>query len=304
VSAPRVTAVVVHWQSVDDTLGCVASLAAEPDVGVVVVENGRRAPVAAALAAAAPRAVCVASAENLGYAGGANLGIRRALADGAEVVLLLNDDVRVRAGATAAALAALAPDARIAAVGAKVLSRDDPSRLWLAFGRVTWGQDLVALVGADAPDGPAFATERDVDWIAGCAMWMRAEALAAVGPFDETFFAYHEEVEWCARARERGWRIVYAPSVVVTHTGRGSGGGPAAIRIRKYFTARNAILFARRHGRPAERARHAFLVAAGLPLQLLWHLPRGRAGEALIKMRGVRDALLGRRPPLEELGLR
>src|SRR5690349_12447844 len=63
------------------------------------------------------------------------------------------------------------------------------------------------------------------DWIAGCAMWMRRTALAGIGLFDETFFAYHEEVDWCVRARSAGWRVLYCPGAVVTHTGRGGRRG-------------------------------------------------------------------------------
>jgi GT2 family glycosyltransferase len=233
-----------------------------------------------------------------------NLGIEAALGRGVEIVLLLNNDARVCPGATAAARAVLAADARVAAVGPKVLTREDPSRLWLAWGDVTYRQSLVALRGAGLPDGPAFAQQRDVAWIAGCAMWLRSEALASIGLFDETFFAYHEEVDWCARAREGGWRVLYWPDAVVTHTGRGSHGNPRSIRIRKYFAARNTILFARKHASPAEWTKLACFLAASLPLQLLRHLPTGDADEVWLKIRGIRDALAGREPPWAALGLR
>jgi hypothetical protein len=297
----RVTAVIVHWRHLEDTMACLESLAGEPGVDVVVVDNGSSDPVSAAVAG---RATCVRSAENRGYAGGANVGIRTALAAGAEVVLLLNDDVRVAPGATAAALAVLARDARVAAVGPKVLAREDPSRLWLAWGEVTWHQSLVALHGSGEPDGPRFASPRPVDWIAGCAMWMRRPALEEVGLFDEAFFAYHEEVDWCMRARAVGWRVVYSPAAVVTHTGRGAAGGDAAVRIRKYFAARNTVLFARKHATPAQRLKLACFLAASLPLQLAWQWPRGRGAGVWLKIRGIRDGLAGRRPPFEALGLR
>src|SRR5581483_6269837 len=205
---------------------------------------------------------------------------------------------------TAAALAMLAADPRIAVVGPKVLSREDPSRLWLAWGEVTYGPSLIALRGAGEPDAPGFRRPRDVDWVAGCTMWMRREALSAIGRFDETFFAYHEEVDWCTRAREAGWRVVYAPDAVVTHTGRGATGAKASIRIRKYFAARNTILFARKHATAAAGVKLACGLAVSLPLQLLYHLPRGTADEVWLKIRGIRDVLTGRRPPFEALGLR
>src|SRR5947209_1303935 len=106
-----------------------------------------------------------------------------------------------------------------------------PSRGWLAWGRVTYRQSLVSLCGAGEPDGPPFARERDVEWVAGCAMWLRAGALRDVGLLDEAFFAYHEEVDWCTRARSAGWRVVYCPAATVTHTGRGTAGGPASVQI-------------------------------------------------------------------------
>lgn len=295
-------AVVVHWRNAADTLGCVESLLAEPGIDVIVVDNGSPEPVAEALG---DRPVTVLRAPvNQGYAGGGNLGIHAALERGAGAVLLLNDDARLLPGANAAALQTLADDSMIAAVGPKVLLREDPSRLWLAWGELTWRQSLVALRGAGEPDGPAFAFERDVPWIAGCAMWLRAGALRSIGPLDEEFFAYHEEVDWCTRARAAGWRVVYCPAAVVTHTGRGSGGGRASVRVRKYFAARNTVLFARKHASLAQRMKLTAFLTATLPLQLLWHWPRGTADDVVLKLRGIRDGLLGRRPPFETLGLR
>lgn len=299
----RVTAVVVHWQDLADTRGCVESLVREPEIAeVVVVDNASREPVGDTLRDLGVRTLV--SDQNRGFAGGANLGLRDALAHGAATVFLLNNDVRLHPGATAAARAMLASDPRIGVVGGRVLARDDPKRLYLAWGRVTYGQSLVALHGAGAADGPAFARPRDVEWVPGCALWLRAEALCAVGLLDESFFAYVEEVDWCTRARAAGWRVVYCPAAVVTHGGRGFTGGRAAVRVRKYFAARNAILFARKHARRWQCAKLGCALAVSLPLQLLWHLPRGTADEVWLKVRGIRDALTGQRPPFEALGLR
>ncbi|MGH7895674.1 MAG: glycosyltransferase, partial [Candidatus Binatia bacterium] len=141
----ELAAVVVHWQDPAETLACVESLRAEPPARIIVVDNGAREPIGALLAARAPHVTVIRESENLGYAGGANVGIRAALAAGARIVLLLNNDARVGPGAQAAAGAALAVDPHIAVVGAKVVTREDPARLWLAWGRVTYRQSLVAL---------------------------------------------------------------------------------------------------------------------------------------------------------------
>ena len=300
----RLAVVIVHWQDAGETLACVDSLAAEPPDHIVVVDNGSHEPVGDLLARRASQVDVVRLSENRGFAGGANVGMERALARGADVVLLLNNDARLYAGAQAAARAALDGDPRVAVVGARVVTREDPARLWLAWGDVTYRQSLVALRGADELDGPGWRTARDVAWVAGCAMWFRAEALRALGLLDETFFAYHEEVDWCARARERGWRVLYWPDAVVTHTGRGSHGNPRSIRVRKYFAARNTILFARKHARPLEWAKLAAFLAVMLPLELAYRAVTGGAAETRLKLEGIRDALAGRRPPFERLGLR
>jgi GT2 family glycosyltransferase len=296
----RLIAVVVHWRDIAETRACLEGLAAA-GVEALVVDNGSPEPIGPVFGSAT---ATIRSAMNIGYAGGANLGIRAARERGAEIVLLLNNDARVHVDASLAACEVLEADARVGVVGAKVLTREDPSRLWLAWGDVDFRPSLVALRGAGVPDGPPFDRARDVAWVAGCAMWLRMAALDAVGLFDERFFAYHEEVDWCTRAWRGGWRVVYCPHVVVSHTGRGSAGNEASIRVRKYFAARNSILYAQKHASPLERAKLAGSMAASLPLQLLRHLPGGRAGEVLLKMRGVRDALTGRLPPFQALGLR
>ena len=93
----RLAVVIVHWQDAGETLACVDSLGAEPPDHVVVVDNGSRDPVGDLLARRAPQVDVVRLPENRGFAGGANVGMERALARGAEIVLLLNNDARLYA---------------------------------------------------------------------------------------------------------------------------------------------------------------------------------------------------------------
>src|SRR5207244_13110967 len=96
----------------------------------------------------------------------------------------------------------------------------------------------------------------------------------------------------------------YWPVALVTEAGHGGAGSAAQVRIRKYFAARNAILYARRHGSTVQQAKLAAFLAATLPLELVHHWTHGTADEVLLKLRGIRDALARRRPPFEELGLK
>ncbi|MFN2427102.1 MAG: glycosyltransferase family 2 protein [Candidatus Binatia bacterium] len=304
---PKVVAVVLNWNGTTDTVACVRSLnlLAHPGLKIVVVDNGSRTPPDAALREAGLDAAVVATGVNLGYAGGNNVGIRWAEERGADFIWILNNDAEVEAGALAPLLDAARRHPRAGAFGSRVLRGDDPSRIWVAWGTVTWRQSLIALAGENESDGPRFDDEREVEWIPGCALLLRAAAVNEVGAFDEEFFAYHEDVDWAARARAHGWSSRYVPASRVVHHIHGSSGGAAHYGgFRKYLSARNTILYARRHGNWGQTLFLAMSIVATFPLQLLRRALSGQAAGVWIKQRGWRDALAGRPIPFVELGLR
>lgn len=290
---------VLHWGDPADTLRCLASVAAATPAPaiVAVLDNGTGTIDAGALAAVAPTATLVTAPENLGFAGGHDLLLARALAAGATHVLLLNNDATIAPDAIAELVRVATAQPRVGAVGAKVLSADDPRRLWLAWGRVTWRAALVERVGRGCADGPAFDAVREVEWVPGCAMLLSREAIDAVGDLDERFFAYHEDVDWCVRARAAGFRILFAPAARVVHRGEGGRGlaNPA-----RYLSARNTVLFARKHAGPRDWLRLAATVGGSLVREAA----RGDRRVVSLLWRGYRDGLLGRPLPLHDLGLR
>ncbi len=306
-AAPRVVAVVLNWNGTNDTIGCVRSLqrVAHAGLEIVVVDNGSRPGLEAALRTEAPDVPVVATGRNLGYAGGNNVGIRWAEQRRADFVWILNNDVVVDAGALAPLLEAAARSPKVGVFGSRVLRGDDPSRIWVAWGEVTWRQSLIRLVGENELDGPRFDGERDVEWIPGCALLFRAGALAEVGAFDEEFFAYHEDVDWAARARARGWTCRYVGDSRVVHHIHGSSGGASHYGgFRKYLSARNTVLYARRHANRRQALTLVISILATYPFQLLRRVVSGQAAGVWIKQRGWRDALAGRPIPFVELGLR
>lgn len=301
---PRVLVVILNWNGTDDTLACLASLAAAdyPAFDILVIDNGSRRSVAPAVRASFPHAECIELPINLGYAGGNNVGVRRALEMQYDFAYVLNNDAVVDPGALRAAVAAAAPD--VAAVGGKVLAFDDPGRLWMTYGTVDYRQSLVSLAGWGEPDRGQYDVARDVEWVPGCALLLSCRALAEVGAFDEEFFAYHEDVDWCTTARERGWRIRYAPESVVRHRGNRTLGGPTYVSPRKYLSARSTVLYARKHARPLQRLKLWASIVVTLPFVFLRRLATGEARGVWFKVRGWVDGLRRRAPPFEELGLR
>jgi GT2 family glycosyltransferase len=296
---------VLDWNGGREAVEAVDSLAASryPNLRTVLVDNASRVPAIDEVRRRHPDVLAIANPRNLGYAGGNNVGIRAALEAGADYVLVLNNDARVRPDTIAELVRTAETDPRIAAVGAKILRADRPERLWMAWGELSWRQSLVRLVGQGELDGPAYAEGRDVEWVSGCGLLLGRRAIEAVGVFDEDYFAYHEEVDWCARARAHGMRIVYAPRAEILHRGEGSSGGGRYVSRKQYFAGRNTVLFVRRHARPSECIRFALAVLATLPFQYLRRRLRGEQAGVALKVRGMRDALADRPIPRADLGL-
>jgi len=225
----RWSAVVVNHDAGDHLRACVASLLADdsadgpPDV--VVVDNASTDGSADRLALEQPTLTVVRSPRNLGYARAANLGIA---ATRGSVVAVCNPDLTIAPGTGAAMMDRLATG-HVAAVGPRVHEEDGtvyPSARRVPSVTDAVGHGLLGLVWSSNPftrryrelDADPDRT-REVDWVSGAAIWLRRDALDAVGGWDEGYFMYVEDVDLCWRLRRAGWRVVYEPGGEVVHVG-------------------------------------------------------------------------------------
>src|SRR5262249_37908917 len=151
---------------------------------------------------------------------------------------------------------------RIGVVGCRNVLMEDPTRLWGAYGRLTYGPFVGLAAGLRQPDGPRWQQVVDADWVIGNGYLWRRAALASVGLLDEQFFGYHEDVDWCLRARRAGYRVVYAGTAAIIHKGGSSSDARERRRFpMHYFLGRNGILFVRKHASPWQAAR--FVLTCG-----------------------------------------
>ena len=215
----EVRIIVLNWNNRDVTLACVESLlrARLDGAGVIVVDNGSSDGSVAALRARFPAVRIIALPENQGYAGGNNAGTRAALEDGAQAVLLLNNDTEVAPDFLEPLLEVLNTKARAAAVSSAVMRLEMPDVLQEAYFEIYFGFGIIRRRGVNALPGEGFDQVKVVDAAIGCSILVRAQALRDVGLLEESYFAYHEEVDWCWRARKRGWQVYYQPYSRVWH---------------------------------------------------------------------------------------
>ncbi len=303
-SAARVGLAIVHWGMKRDTLRCLRSVAASYVAAspVLVIDNGSGEITAREVHGIVRDAVFIPLHENVGFAAAGNLAIRHALAAGAQYVMLINNDAMLRRDCLGELVRVAETEPRVAAVGAKVLSLTQRKRLWIAYGELTYRAALVRLVGRGEDDGPAFSMVREVDCVPGCSILLSSAAIEAVGYLDDAFFAYHEDVDWCTRARERGFRIVFAPAAHVVHHG-GASLAKSPL-VAHYLLARNTILFARKHARAAQWMRLGVTIAGSLARDGVRGWWRGDTALQRMLCRGYIDGLLRRDVPYEEFGLR
>jgi len=208
----------------------------------------------------------IANAQNRGFPAANNQGV--AVAQG-RYVLLLNPDTEVLGDALATMVAFADAHPDVGVLGPQLLDPDgsvQSSRrrfptLLTAFFESTWLQPYAPrrlLERYYALDRSDDATQ-DVDWVKGAALMARREAIEQVGPMDEGFFMYSEELDWCRRFREAGWRVVYLPSArIIHHEGKSSEQVVAAKHI--YFQSSKVRYFRQVHGRVIAEVLRLFLL--------------------------------------------
>ena len=220
-------AVVVNYESGDLLRQCVGSLLADTSAGspeVVVVDNGSEDGSLERMRDAHPEVPVVSPGRNLGYSAAANRGIA---ATRAAIVAVCNSDVTLRPGSATPLVERFDREPDLGAVGPSI-REPDGSRYPSARSFPRAGDAVGhALLGRLRPtnrftrryrqlDADPTVT-RDVDWVSGAAIWLRRDALDAVGGWDEQFFMYAEDSDLCWRLRGAGWRVAYEPSAEVVH---------------------------------------------------------------------------------------
>jgi N-acetylglucosaminyl-diphospho-decaprenol L-rhamnosyltransferase len=216
---PRVSALIVSYNTRALLLESIASVVDQPGVETIVVDNGSHDGSQQAVADRYPSVRLICSDSNLGFAGGMN---RAATCARGRYLLLLNSDAWLESGALDALVELLDRVPRAAMVGPRLRYPDGrPQSAAFRFpGLVQLALDLFPIARLmDSSLNGRIAARRAtrIDHPLGACMLVRSAAWHGVGPLDEGYFMYLEEVDWCRRARQHGWHIWYEPAAVAVH---------------------------------------------------------------------------------------
>ena len=268
--------ILVSWNTRDLLIACLQALGENlPERirrEVIVVDNGSSDGSVPAVRAAFPDVRLIENQTNPGFAAANNQGIR---VSGGRAILLLNSDTIVRPGAIETLLETQKrlPDAGI--IGPRLLNPDgslQPScfpaptllrEIWRLF-----HLDALHPVGIYPVERWPVDTSRSVDVIQGACMLIRREVIEHVGLLEESFYMYSEELDFCRRARRRGWAVVWEPRATVVHWG-GQSTRQLAEAMFLYLYRGKVMYFRKHHGKVTAFLYKGILAGASLARLLL-----------------------------------
>lgn len=258
----KVAIIIINYNREKDTVDCLESLLdqdfSKNAFSTIVVDNGSKNKFATDKNYKEIGLKILRSEKNLGFAGGNNLGIEYALDNGADYVLLLNNDTFVDRRFVKE-LINVFEDKKYAGIVApkiyfakgfefhdKYRTEDLGKVFWYTGGIMDWNNVIGKHRGVDDVDTGQYDKIEKTDFASGCCFLTSREVLEKVGMFDEKFFLYYEESDLCERVKRKGFSIFYAPRSVLWHKNAQSTGGSGS-GLQDYYISRNRLLFGIRY---------------------------------------------------------
>jgi len=246
---PRVSIILVNWNSYQVTLECLLSLRKIDyrDLEVVVVDNGSVDSSAEQLLESAPEIRLIRNGANLGFAGGNNAGIRNALSRGADYVLLLNNDTVVAPDFLTQMMQVAESDPAIGALSPKIFFFDPADRLNYAGGEHRLWRLFPKVIGLRQKDDGRFDAVSEATFLTGCALLIKAPVLRKIGVLEEVYFHFYEDIEWSLRMVKAGFKGIFVPKSVIWHKEHYVTDKNQSAGFIEFYLARNNMIFARKH---------------------------------------------------------
>jgi GT2 family glycosyltransferase len=210
-----VDVIILSWNGAGFLERCLSSLLSQTYTRsrLLVVDNASTDDSVAMVRHRFPQVEVLQNQSNLGFAAGVNVGLAQCTGD---VAVLLNQDTQLREDCLESLVHAMEADSAVGITGCKLLYADG-STLQHAGGVLSYPLAIGAHRGRGELDRGHYDRKPDVDFVTGAALAVRSDVLQEIGLLDEGFFFYYEDADLCLRAREAGYRVIYAPAAVGIH---------------------------------------------------------------------------------------
>lgn len=261
----KIAVVILNFNGNKDTLECIKSLN-KLEIGtdklfIIIVDNGSEEEFRIQnLEFVSWKLKIIRSKKNLGFAEGNNVGIKDALDQGADYILILNNDTLVDKNLVKELVNTFKKDEKIGIVSPKIYfakgfefhkDRYPNNKLgrviWYAGGIMDWKNLIGFHRGVDEVDNGQYDKETETDFASGCCMAVKKEVFEKIGFFDQKYFLYYEDNDFNQRTIKKGYKIKYTPKAILWHKNAGSGGGSGS-SLQDYYITRNRLLFGLTYG--------------------------------------------------------
>jgi GT2 family glycosyltransferase len=296
---PSVAIIIVHWKGIELTKACLRSLQkiSYPNYRIFLVDNGSSDRDGIVLQREFPEIELIISEKNLGFTGGNNLGMARALEQGFDFVLLLNNDTEVEADFLDKLVDAFAQQPKLGMAQGLIFFNADRERVWSAGGGLVDTLGISKTIGYGKRKTELELSEsQQLDWATGCCMLIREKALREVGLLRDVFFAYFEDVDISLRIREKGWEIGVVSDAVIYHAVASSSKSKSTEGTLSptviYLTARNQLFQIKLHVHGFLRKMSAFSYhGVKFSAWFVYFCLRGRIRKAKALLKGLEDGV-------------
>ncbi len=237
----KVAVIILNYRVKDLSLQCIKSVLASDykNLQVIAVDNNSQDGFEAEARKLADIEF-IQTGANLGFTGGNNLGIKQALSNGAEYVFVLNPDTTIVKDAISKLIEGL--ESSGAGIAGPKIYFENSKNIWYAGGGFDKNNVLGSHIGVNEKDVGQYDTVNETDYVTGAAMMVKKEVFEKIGLFDERYFLYYEDSDFCFRAKQAGFKIMYIPNAIVYHANAKSTG--LGSPLQDYYITRNRMLFA------------------------------------------------------------
>lgn len=288
---PKISVITVNFNQTELTCALLESIRQQDydAIEVIVVDNASREDPGMFITKRYPETVYIRSERNLGFAGGNNLGIAASTGD---FLFFVNNDAEITPGCIQTLLDVFRFHPNAGIVSPMVCYADNPHNNGedlIQYAGMTAVNPLTGrnrTIGAKEQDQGQYQTPRQTAYAHGAAMMVPRLVLETVGPMDEGFFLYYEELDWCEQIRRAGYDAWVEPRAKVYHKESVSVQKLGALKT--YFLTRNRIYFMRRNRSWLENALFtAFLFAITLPKNALIYWLQGEKSNLVAFWQGI-----------------
>lgn len=240
--------VLINYKNSKDTIECVKSLKKinYNNYKIVVVDNNSNDGSVKSLKEKLKECYIIESSINLGFAGGCNIGIKYSIENGADYILLINNDTLVTVDFLDKLLLGFKCRDNVGIVSGKILYYPQTDIVWYDGGYCNWFKFIGEHRNMKSKNIDSDNSIVNTTFITGCLMLIKKEIFMNVGYLDERYFMYLEDLDYCVRVREKGYKLVYNPKVIIYHkVSISSGGEDSAFSIK--WLNKNRLFFMKKY---------------------------------------------------------